>query len=195
MGGMGGASRMSTNMGGMRQQQQRQQQPTRFDAMKPGTKVTVQGLGSAAHLNGETGAVLYYEPSKGRYVVELGDEDDSQQVSLKSDNLQQLVRGVILQGIDSDASLNGKSGSLLRYDAQKDRYLVRLAAIPRALSLRPESVLLPNGTCVTIRNLQAKPVLNGQRGTITSFDRQAGRYVVQLNQSESAKLKPGNVLA
>jgi len=199
MGGMGGMQMGGMpggmQMGGMRQQQQQQQQqPARYDAMRSGTTVTVQGLQNSQHLNGESGRIKTYEASKGRYVVDLGPESGGE-VSLKADNLQQMVPGVILQGIDSDPSLNGKSGSIWRYDAGKDRYVVRLAAQPKTLSLRPEAVVLPKGTCVKIRGLQAKPQLNGQRGTVQSFDRQAGRYVVQTGPSDSAKLKPGNVVA
>ena len=71
---------------------------------------------------------------------------------------------------------------------------LRLAALPRSVSVKPENVVLPPGTCVTVRSVQAKPQLNGQRGTITSFDREVGRFVVQLS-SETVKLKPANVLA
>ena len=65
----------------------------------------------------------------------------------------------------------------------------------RAVSVRPENIILPAGTVVTVRGVQAKPALNGQRGTIDSFDREAGRFVVKFPRNETVKLKPSNVFA
>jgi hypothetical protein len=70
-----------------------------------------------------------------------------------------------------------------------------LNAVARSVSVRPENVVLPSDTCVTIRQVQARPELNGVRGTIESYDRAAGRYVVKLSKSEAVRLKPGNVIA
>jgi hypothetical protein len=67
--------------------------------------------------------------------------------------------------------------------------------VKRAVSVRPDTVILPPGTVVTVRGVVAKPELNGQRGTIESYDREAGRFVVKFPKNESAKLRPGNLIA
>jgi curved DNA-binding protein CbpA len=165
--------------------------PTRLDAVKPGTMVTIHGLQSAAHLNGETATVVDYDQVKDRYVVNV----EGESVALKPTNLQQIVKGVILQNIESDNSLNGKSGTLLKYDAEKDRYTVRLTVMNRAVSVKPDNVELPKGTVVTMRQLKSRPEVNGKRGTIVKFDRAAGRYQVQISQKETLSVKAGNVIA
>jgi len=88
-----------------------------------------------------------------RYIVQL---DDGEQLSVRPQNLQQLVPGVVLTGLsDGDASegpsLNGKSGVLLKFDANKERYNVRLTAVRRTVAVKPENIVLPAGIVVTIR--------------------------------------------
>lgn len=124
-----------------------------------------------------------------RYVVQ---DESGERMALRPENVQQVVKGVVITNIEGDPSLNGQKGSLIYYNADKDRCNVRLAR--RTVSVRPENVLLPNGTCVTIRQVVARPQINGLRGTIQEFDKDSGRYTVQLLK-ESLKLKPANVLA
>jgi len=57
------------------------------------------------------------------------EEEGGEVLALKPANLQQIVSGVILQGIEADPTLNGKSGTILKYDEAKDRYTVRQAFI------------------------------------------------------------------
>jgi hypothetical protein len=53
-------------------------------------------------------------------------ESEGESLSLRPSNLQQIVSGVILTGIEAEGGhLNGKSGTLLKFDAEKDRYTVR----------------------------------------------------------------------
>lgn len=191
-GGMGGMSGMSgMDMGGPRRTRQRREH--RLDAMQPGTPVTIFGLRNAPQHNGDNGRVVDYDPGRGRYVVQI--EDDDATLSLRPENLQQIVPGVTLRNIEADESLNGKSGTLLKFDPAKDRYTVSLNALRRVLSVRPDNIVLPPGTCVTIRDVQSKPQLNGKRGTVRTFDRESGRFVVQLSPTEQVKLRPANVVA
>ena len=96
--------------------------PSRLDALRPNTPVTIFGLVNAAQHNGDTARVVEFDGGKDRYVVQL---DGGETLSLKPANVQQMVSGVILVNIEGDASLNGKSGTLLKYDRDKDRYAVR----------------------------------------------------------------------
>ena len=151
---------------------------------------------NAAERNGDTARVESFLADKERYLVRA--DEDGEVLSLKPGNLQQLVRGVTLAGIEGEPGLNGKSGTLLKHDPAKDRYLVRLAALPRTVAVRPENVVLPAGTCVTIKGVVARPELNGRRGTVAqAFDAAAGRYVVAAGAAggEQLKLRPANVLA
>jgi len=197
-GGMpGGLGGMFGGMGvpgvGMKRPASPQRPVARYDALRPGTRVTLFGLVKAPHLNGDSATVKDFDSVKGRYVVGL--DESGETLALRPDNVQQLLPGVILQGLDSEPDLNGKSGTLLKYDALKDRYAVRLAAVRRTLSVKADNVKLPKGSVVTIRGVVAKPALNGRRGTVAGFDAEGGRYLVQTSKDEQLKLKPQNVVA
>merc|ERR1719152_92769 len=159
--------------------------------MQAGTYVRIKGLTSAPERNGTQGRVESYDDARGRYMVQVDGEETT--LALRPANLEQLVTGTKVTGVTSDVSLNGKSGTVVGWDSEKERYSVRLSSLPRALSLRPECVVLPAGTCVTIRDVQAKPQLNGKRGKVQSYDYGAARFVVQLSGSEQVKLRPANL--
>lgn len=55
---------------------------------------------------------------------------------------------------------------------------------------RPEDVVLPAGTEVEIDGLQDFPELNGQPGTVVAFDRQSGRYHVELPDGGIRAIRP-----
>ena len=120
-------------------------------------------------------------------------EGEETMLALRPANMEQLVTGVKVTGVTSDTSLNGKTGTVVGWDDEKERYSVRLSSLPRALSLRPECVVLPPGTCVTVRDVQAKPQLNGKRGQIQSYDYGAGRFLVRVSATEQVKLRPANL--
>jgi len=170
--------------------------PTRLDAMKPGTLVTIHSVKSNPSLNGETGTIIDFDSNKDRYVINLEDSPNGQEpLSLKPSNLQQIVKGVILQNIESDETLNHKSGILLKYNEEKDRYAIHLSSMKRAVSVKPENVILPNEIVVTLRQIQSKPHVNGKRGTIKGYDRSSGRYKVQISKDEIMSVKGTNVIA
>mmetsp|Transcript_44485 Transcript_44485/g.121246 ORF Transcript_44485/g.121246 Transcript_44485/m.121246 type:complete len:347 (+) Transcript_44485:103-1143(+) len=120
-------------------QQQRQQRPRRverYDVMKPGTYVRIKGLSSAAERNGTQGRVESYDDARGRYMVQV--EGEGSTLALRPANLEQLVTGATVVAVTSDTSLNGRQGTVVGWDEEKERYSVRLSSLPRALSLRPE---------------------------------------------------------
>jgi hypothetical protein len=122
---MGGMQQSMAGMGGQPPPLKRRSQVeanARLDALQPNTAVTIFGLVNAAQLNGDTARVVEFDQAKDRYVVRL---DGGDTLSVKPSNLQQLISGVILVGIEGDASLNGKSGTLLKFDKDKERYTVR----------------------------------------------------------------------
>lgn len=71
-----------------------------------------------------------------------------------------------------------------------------VSALQRALCAPPSDDALPRGRRVELHSLQAKPELNGQRGTVIEFDRLSGRFSIALyNGSPPVALKPANVMA
>mmetsp|Transcript_18595 Transcript_18595/g.55293 ORF Transcript_18595/g.55293 Transcript_18595/m.55293 type:complete len:218 (+) Transcript_18595:3-656(+) len=201
-GGPGGATQMFTNMGPMggmagmgapRRRVQRRPDPPRFDCLQPGSRVVLCDLRSAADKNGDIGAIVRYDPQKGRYEVRL--EEEEEVLSLKGANLQQILKGVVLTGITSSAALDGKSGTLLNRTqtaSGEARFVVRLTAARQTVAVRGDNMILPKGALVALRGIQSKPALNGTKGLVQSWDSGAQRYVVRT-QSEQLKLKLANV--
>lgn len=200
--GPGGSSQMFTNMGGgfpgggmgaARRTVQRKAE-ARYDVLPVGARVVLVGLTSAAERNDATGVVERYDAARGRYAVKL--EDDGEVLSLREKNLQQLLKGVRLTNITSNAALDGKSGTLVavrRGDDGARRYVVVLAATNQTVSVRADSLILPRGALVEIKDVQSKPELNGRKGTVQSWDSGAQRYLVQTTPQDQLKLKIPNV--
>ena len=185
-GGMGG---MPAGMGGM-PRQQRRPQVKRYDAIPPGTIVSLKGLQSRPERNGDRGEVAEYDADTGRYVVFL--EDSDEYLRVKPSNLLQHVH-VRLHGIESQPTLNGKRGTIVAWSDHKERYNIHVMDIGKIVSLKPANVVLESGTVGMIFGLQSKPELNGRYGTIKSFNQSSGRYDVQLSPDQILRLKLENV--
>lgn len=196
-GGHPGMSGMGSGggFGGFPQQQSRRRAgaaaaaPRSYDSIPSDTVVSLKGLVSQPERNGDRGVVLQYNPQNGRYVV-LEDTDET--MSVKPSNLLQHVK-VRLYGIESKPEFNGKTGTIIAWSQQKERYSIYVSSLRKPVSLRPTNVVLNNGTVGMIQGLQSKPELNGKWGTIKEWIRDAGRYNVQISQSSIIKIKLENI--
>lgn len=166
------------------------QPPKRYDVIPTGTVVSFRGLVGAADRNGDRGVVRQYDQSSARYVVELDGEDTT--LKVKASNLFQHAH-VRLHDIQSQQDLNGKSGTLVVWDESKQRYSVYITVLGRILSLRPSSVIFNKGTVAQITNLQSKPELNGQWGTIQDWIIATNKYDVQLSPQQVIRVKVENM--
>merc|ERR1719498_2275824 len=85
IGGMGGMGSMG-NMGGIGNPRERKRrrgnEPAAFDALTPGTKVTIVGLTNRQDLNGVVSSVQFFDRGSNRYMVSR--QDTGQMISLKS---------------------------------------------------------------------------------------------------------------
>lgn len=193
---MGGAPGMSFGGGGMpagfgmRPQQRRAPPAKRYDAIPTGTIVSLKGLVSKPEKNGDQGRIVQYDPSSGRYVVQL--EDTEETLKVKPSNLLQHIR-VKVHGLESRADLNGAQATLVGWDDAKERYNIYVTRISKCISLRPSNIVLDNGSVGQITGLQSKPELNGKWGTINSFNSSTGRYDVQLSAQQILRLKLDNI--
>ena len=92
----------------------------------------------------------------------------------------------VVQGLVGRTDLNGTEVDVYGWDEATQRYTVReLAAASggtkkRTFKLRAENLLLSQGAVVIVVGLVSSPDLNGQRGTVQSFDAERGRYQVTL---------------
>lgn len=182
-GGMGG---MPAGFGGMPQQRREK----RYDAIPSGTVVSLKGLQSRPERNGDRGEVQSYDPSSGRYVVVIEDTDESMKV--KPSNLLQHVH-IKLHGLASKPEWNGQKGTIIAWDQNNERYNVYVMGLSRAMALKPANVILESGTVGMITGLMSKPELNGKFGTIKQFNKDSGRYDVQLSADKILRLKLENI--
>ena len=191
MGGMPGGFGGMPMGGGMPQQRQtRRPAMKRYDAIPPGTIVSLKGLQSRPERNGDRGEIAEYDEQTGRYLVFIEDEDEYLRV--KPSNLLQHVH-LRLHGIESQPYLNGKRGTIVAWSDHKERYNVHVMDIGKMVSAKPNNVVLENGTVAMICGLQSKPELNGRYGTIKNFSQETGRYDVQLSADQILRLKLENV--
>uniref|UniRef100_A0A7S3DXW8 J domain-containing protein n=1 Tax=Entomoneis paludosa TaxID=265537 RepID=A0A7S3DXW8_9STRA len=183
MGGMGGGFPGGGSF--------RQPPPKRYDAIPAGTIVSLKGLVSKPEKNGDRGEIANFDPQSGRYTVVL--EDTEEQLRVKPSNLLQHVH-VRLHGIESQPDLNGRKGTVVSWNEGKERYSIYIMDLSKVVLLKPGNVVLENGTVGHIVGVVAKPELNGKSGTIKSFNRESGRYDVQLSREQILRLKLENVV-
>lgn len=204
-GGMPGGIHMSGGMpGGMHQggfpmqggggfggfPQPRRPVVKRYDAIPPGTIASLTGLVSREDRNGDRVEISEYDPSSGRYTVVV--EDTEERLKVKATNLLQHVH-VSLAELESQPSLNGEEGSIIAWNDHKQRYSIYVMNAGRIVSLKPNNVILNNGTVAKIVGLNAKPELNGKYGTIKAYIRDAHRYEVQLSAQQVVRIKVESV--
>jgi hypothetical protein len=67
------------------------------------------------------------------------------------------------------------------------------AADPAAILAAEQQDELLEGSAVTIAGVAARPELNGQQGTVTSFHSSSGRFHVKLDSGETVALRPACV--
>ena len=163
----------------------------RYDAIQTGTIVSLKGLISKPERNGDRGEVVDYDPQSGRYTIAF--EDSDEQLRVKPSNLLQHIH-VYLHGIESQPELNGLKGTVIAWNDSKGRYNIYIMDKSKVISLKPGNVILENGSVGHIFGLKSKPELNGKSGTIKSFNRDSGRYDVQLSRDQILRLKLENIV-
>lgn len=163
----------------------------RVDLLSPGTIVRLEGLSSAAH-NGAVGTIEAYDTVKERYVVRL--DHDGSSLSVRTVNCVQVVTDARISGT-SRGELNGRTASCATYDRAAKRYRCEgLQPDGTVLSLKPEHVVLPRATRVTIDGVSSRPGLNGCVGEVRAVDEASRRYDVQL-PNEAVRVRFGAVTA
>ncbi|KAK7250278.1 hypothetical protein SO694_00007140 [Aureococcus anophagefferens] len=170
-------------------------QTARYDVLPMGAKVVLVGLQAAAEKNDEVGVVERFDAAKGRYNVRL--DEGGEVLALKEANLQQMLSGVRLTGLTENPDMDGKSGTLVATRARGRVAALRGGALRDAEDRVHQRREPPaaRGALVTVAGVQAKPELNGRKGTVQSWDGAAKRRRPSRSRPRtSLKLKPANVL-
>ena len=164
--------------------------PKRYDAIPPGTIVSLKGLVNASERHGDRGKVVSYTVSSGRYVVQL--EDTEETMSVKPSNLLQHVH-VRVHGLQSKPELNGRMGTVITWNQATERYNIYVTSLKQVVSLKPTNVILEEGTVGQITGLNSKPELNAKWGTIKGWNGESNRYDIQLTGSQVIRIKAENL--
>lgn len=198
-GGMGGIHGMPGGMGGFPggdpfgggfRSQRRRAAPKRYDAIPNETIVSLKDLQSQPDRNGDRGVIKDYDPSAGRYVVEIEDSDEL--IRVKAGNLLQHIR-VALANLESQPRLNGKEGTIIAWNENKERYSVYIMDESRVGSFKPNNVILRPGTVGKIVGLNSKPELNNRFGTVKEWIPESNRYDVQVSAKQIVRIKVENI--
>ena len=152
------------------------------------TSVTVRGLKGAAQHNGKVAQIESYEAESGRYAVRLANGEG---VKIKYENVLQRLE-VECYGLSVE--LNGKSATVTSHDEATDRYQCDIRGHGKQPLLRT-NMILPASARGRVLGLKsaAGSKWNNQIGQVVSFDREAGRYVLQMTKEDQLRIKPVNL--
>ena len=78
--------------------------------------------------------------STGRYQVEL---DSDETLSVKPDNILQMIDGARVIGVTSKPEMNGQKGAILNFDQDRGNYHIRLPSQSVALKYRRRALSVP----------------------------------------------------
>ena len=84
-----------------------------------------------------------------------------------------------LVGLASKPELKGKLAAVVGFDTAKGLYHVRHegnARTGKPIGIKPENLILDQGSAVIVEGLDAAPEWNGKRGLVESYDAAKGRY-------------------
>jgi len=159
-------------------------------ALPKDSVVVVRGLGKCPEHNGRNGHVQAWDEEKRRYKVEL--EDKSCVLMLRPHNITQRC-SIEVVDLDSKPELIGKTGEVMGYDEESQRYHVRFQQPSFAASLPRSKCLLSSGTRVLLQGL-SNDQFNGKMARIEAVDRFVGRYTVQCESGMQIKIRFENVV-
>ena len=202
-GGMGGSGDPFADFGGSlfgdahRARRQRTgpappQTPRPDGPLPAGQTVKVEGLQSSSALehNGSVGTIDRFDMAAQRYHVSFS---SGAALSVRPENVRQVITSARVIGCQNQPHLNGRVAASTTFDCKTKRYRAEgLSENGATLSLKPENMLLPESTQVTIDGLVSRPALNGKRGLIVGVEEE--RYVIQTSE-EKLRLRFGTVVA
>merc|ERR1712146_340600 len=95
-------------------------------------------------------------------------------------------------GMQNRPDFNGKMGKITDFDESKGRYHVSLGG--QMAALQPGNLILSKGVRARVVGLTNGAQYNSRVGKVLDFDREAGRYLLQLSQDQQLKVKLENLM-
>jgi hypothetical protein len=100
---------------------------------------------------------------------------------------------VSLKGLVSQPDRNGDRGEVQQYDPRSGRYIVVLEDNEETMSVKPSNLL--QHVHVKLHDLESRPEMNGQRGTILAWNATNERYnVYVMSLSKVIGMRPSNII-
>jgi len=188
-GGMGAGMSMGGmppgSMGGSGQRRRRREEPS---VLPDSTRVLVRGLQGAAQHNGKIAQIVGFDKASNRYTVQL---DGGDQLRIKPSNLFQQCEAEVIN-MQSRPECNGERVGIKDFDEAKGRYHALLKG--QMAALQPCNVILPKGVRARVVGLTGAPQWNDKVGKVLDFDRDKGRYLVQMTDEQQLRVKLENLL-
>ena len=99
---------------------------------------------------------------------------------------------VLISGLMARTDLNGKTGECISFSSIQGRYTVNIDGTDIALKAANLQIIVANagdedafsaGSRVKIKNLSAKPELNGSGASVVEWNAEKGRFVIEIDGS------------
>uniref|UniRef100_A0A6T1ECE3 Uncharacterized protein n=1 Tax=Alexandrium monilatum TaxID=311494 RepID=A0A6T1ECE3_9DINO len=142
------------------------------DCLQTGDRVRVQGLKAKPELNGQLGRLLELTTEEGRWRVVM---DDGSGYSLRPANLARM-------GVAEAGGGSASSADHLEADQR-----------PSANSGERTEQGLAAGTRVVVKDLKARPDMNGRHGRLLAYNEAEGRWRVVMDDGSGLSLRPANL--
>ena len=154
--------------------------------LKNNTEVIIDGLISKNYLNGNTGKIASYNPTKNRYSIIVIDES----ISIKECNIIQKIYNIKLKDMIKQPNLNDKIGDIVKWDAYKLRIQVKLSD-DSIIDVKTNNIIYPIDTLVYIKNLENNEYYNNKLGKVVSYSDQ--KYVLNLYNNMNVRIHSDNI--
>jgi hypothetical protein len=138
-----------------------------FNQIRSGTPIIIQDLVNSPHLNGQRGKVQQFNQQTERYLINL--DSNNVTIALKPENILQVPTVKIL-GLVSQPLFNGRDGTIVSYNKERNRYVVRVS-LPnetKEISIKASNIRIPDLTRVRLEGLESQPQWNGRYGEFSA---------------------------
>jgi hypothetical protein len=151
-------------------------------------------------------------PNLGTKVQDSDGQQDAEAFTSDEDKKFEEGAEVCISGLVERPEDNGTTAEVIRYDAEKTKYVVRTHAAQKKVMVKPENLTLARsqsktgaegqdpsffeaGTKVAIVGLTQNPEENGTLCEVIIYNAQKGKYVVNIVKSQRRiELRPENVI-
>ena len=161
----------------------------KYTIISNNTPVLIKNLINRSDLNNSNGTIIGYNNNNQRYYVEL---DDSNTLSLKRNNLQQLLNCKIYK-LASREDLNNCQGTICDYNKLNNRYTIIIN--DENFSVKPDNIIINTNSNIELTNISNKPQFNGKYGKILNFLNDDEKYLIRISNNTVLKVKLNNVIA